>query len=55
MTQSKLDQAAQEIVSLLRNSGVFSWKVLFFEQENDGSYRPPQVYPRQSIASASTP
>lgn len=43
-----------EIVSLLRNSGIFSWKVLFFEQNRDGSYRQPQEYPRQSIASAST-
>ena len=43
-----------EIVSMLRDSGVFSWKVLFFEQHADGSYRQPEAYPRQSIASAST-
>lgn len=43
-----------EIVSLLRNSGIFSWKVLWFEQHRDGRYRPPEEYPRQSIASAST-
>lgn len=44
----------REIVSLLRKSGVFSWKVLWFEQEKDERYRAPQDYPRQSIASAST-
>ncbi|WP_345827906.1 4-alpha-glucanotransferase [Pantoea sp. BRR-3P] len=49
-----LGTVPQEIVSLLRNSGIFSWKVLFFEQHGDGSYRQPQEYPRQSIASAST-
>lgn len=49
-----LGTVPKEIVSLLRNSGIFSWKVLFFEQNRDGSYRQPQEYPRQSIASAST-
>ncbi|EJL83000.1 4-alpha-glucanotransferase [Pantoea sp. GM01] len=49
-----LGTVPQEIVSLLRNSGIFSWKVLFFEQHGDGSYRQPHAYPRQSIASAST-
>ncbi|ALV90722.1 MULTISPECIES: 4-alpha-glucanotransferase [Pantoea] len=42
------------IVRMLRSHGIFSWKVLFFEQERDGRYRPPSAYPRQSIASAST-
>lgn len=49
-----LGTVPKEIVSLLRKSGIFSWKVLFFEQHQDGSYRQPQEYPRQSIASAST-
>jgi 4-alpha-glucanotransferase len=49
-----LGTVPQEIVSLLRKSGVFSWKVLWFEQEKDERYRAPQDYPRQSIASAST-
>jgi len=43
-----------EIVGLLRASGVFSWKVMWFEQQRDGRYRLPGDYPRQSIASAST-
>ncbi len=42
------------IVRMLRSHGIFSWKVLFFEQERDGRYRLPSAYPRQSIASAST-
>jgi len=49
-----LGTVPKEIVSLLRNSGIFSWKVLFFEQHGDGSYRQPHEYPAQSIASAST-
>ncbi|MEG3127495.1 4-alpha-glucanotransferase [Pantoea cypripedii] len=49
-----LGTVPKEIVSLLRNSGIFSWKVLWFEQHHDESYRLPGEYPRQSIASAST-
>lgn len=49
-----LGTVPKEIVSLLRNSGIFSWKVLWFEQQHDGKYRTPDEYPRQSIASAST-
>lgn len=49
-----LGTVPEAIVSLLRKSGVFSWKVLWFEQEKDQRYRAPQDYPRQSIASAST-
>lgn len=49
-----LGTVPKEIVSLLRQSGIFSWKVLWFEQNRDESYRLPQEYPRQSIASAST-
>ena len=43
-----------EIVSKLRDSGVYSWKVLYFEQESDGRYRAPSDWPRQSMASATT-
>lgn len=49
-----LGTVPEEIVSLLRDSGVFSWKVLWFEQGRQGQYRAPRAYPRQSIASAST-
>ncbi|WP_158781004.1 4-alpha-glucanotransferase [Pantoea sp. BAV 3049] len=43
-----------EIVSKLRESGIYSWKVLYFEQENADRYRPPAAWPRQSMASATT-
>lgn len=49
-----LGTVPQEIVSLLRDRGIFSWKVLMFECGEDGQFRPPAAYPRQSIASAST-
>ncbi|WP_075182807.1 4-alpha-glucanotransferase [Pantoea sp. 1.19] len=43
-----------EIVGKLRDSGVYSWKVLYFEQESEDRYRAPQAWPRQSMASATT-
>lgn len=43
-----------EIVALLRKSGIYSWKVLYFEQENKDRYRSPAAWPRQSMASATT-
>ncbi|QKJ85285.1 4-alpha-glucanotransferase [Paramixta manurensis] len=43
-----------EIVGKLRDSGVYSWKVLYFEQEDSERYRAPQAWPRQSMASATT-
>ncbi len=49
-----LGTVPKEIIGKLRNNGIFSWKVLWFEQERNGAYRLPQSYPRQSIASAST-
>lgn len=49
-----LGTVPQEIISKLRNSGIFSWKVLWFEEDRHGAYRQPESWPRQSIASAST-
>ncbi|PIJ59812.1 4-alpha-glucanotransferase [Erwinia sp. OLMDLW33] len=43
-----------EIVSKLRDNGVYSWKVLYFEQEGMDRYRSPAAWPRQSMASATT-
>lgn len=43
-----------EIVDKLRKSGIYSWKVLYFEQENADNYRQPEKWPRQSMASATT-
>lgn len=43
-----------EIVSKLRDRGIYSWKVLYFEQESEDRYRAPAAWPRQSMASATT-
>ncbi|MFS2221793.1 4-alpha-glucanotransferase [Pantoea sp. B65] len=43
-----------EIIGKLRDSGVYSWKVLYFEQATADSYRAPADWPRQSMASATT-
>lgn len=43
-----------EIVSKLRNSGVYSYKVLYFENDHEKNYRAPQAYPEQSMAVATT-
>ena len=43
-----------EIIRKLHEYGIFSWKVLYFEQQADGSYRAPADWPRQSMACAST-
>ncbi|WP_067699911.1 4-alpha-glucanotransferase [Erwinia sp. ErVv1] len=49
-----LGTVPQEIVALLRDSGIYSWKVLYFEQQDKDSYRSPEAWPRQSMASATT-
>jgi len=43
-----------EIIGKLRDSGVYSWKVLYFEQESADRYRAPDAWPAQSMASATT-
>lgn len=49
-----LGTVPKEIVAMLRRSGIYSWKVLFFEQDKPDSYRSPASWPRQSMASATT-
>ena len=49
-----LGTVPKEIVARLRNAGIYSWKVLYFEQENHDRYRAPAAWPRQSVASATT-
>ncbi|MFD1800816.1 4-alpha-glucanotransferase [Mixta tenebrionis] len=49
-----LGTVPQEIVGKLRSSGIYSWKVLFFEQESADCYRAPQQWQRQAMASATT-
>ncbi len=43
-----------EIVSKLRNSGVYSYKVLYFESDAEKTFRAPALYPEQSMAVATT-
>ncbi|ARJ41622.1 4-alpha-glucanotransferase [Pantoea alhagi] len=49
-----LGTVPQEIIGKLRRSGIYSWKVLYFEQESADRYRAPQQWPRQSMASGAT-
>ncbi len=43
-----------EIVGKLRDSGVYSYKVLYFENDHEKTFRAPQAYPAQSMAVATT-
>jgi 4-alpha-glucanotransferase len=43
-----------EIVSKLRDSGVYSYKVLYFESDHEKQFRAPKAYPEQSMAVATT-
>ncbi|RKQ39484.1 4-alpha-glucanotransferase [Enterobacter sp. R1(2018)] len=43
-----------EIVAKLRDSGVYSYKVLYFEHDNEKQFRAPKAWPKQSMAVATT-
>lgn len=43
-----------EIVSKLRESGVYSYKVLYFERDEENNFRAPQSYPVQAMATITT-
>ena len=43
-----------EIVSKLRESGVYSYKVLYFERDEENNFRAPQSYPFQAMATITT-
>ncbi len=43
-----------EIVSKLREGGVYSYKVLYFERDEENSFRAPQSYPVQAMATLTT-
>jgi 4-alpha-glucanotransferase len=37
-----------------RDSGVYSYKVLYFENDHEKTFRAPKAYPEQSMAVATT-
>lgn len=43
-----------EIVSKLREGGVYSYKVLYFERDSENNFRAPQSYPVQAMATITT-
>lgn len=43
-----------EIVDKLQESGIYSYKVLFFEQDEAHQFRAPLDYPRQAMATVTT-
>jgi 4-alpha-glucanotransferase len=43
-----------EIVSKLREGGVYSYKVLYFERDVENNFRAPQSYPVQAMATITT-
>ena len=43
-----------EIVGKLRDSGIYSYKVLYFEHDAENQFRAPQSYPVQAMATITT-
>ena len=49
-----LGTVPEAIVDKLRDGGVYSYKVLWFEQTSETGFRPPASWPRQAMAVATT-
>jgi 4-alpha-glucanotransferase len=49
-----LGTVPKEIVASLRDSGVYSYKVLYFEHDKNYAYRPPEDYVSQAMATVTT-
>lgn len=49
-----LGTVPQAIVGKLQQAGVYSYKVLYFEQTSKTAFRPPSHWPRQAMAVATT-
>ncbi|RJT32031.1 4-alpha-glucanotransferase [Rahnella woolbedingensis] len=49
-----LGTVPKEIIASLRDSGVYSYKVLYFEHDKNFVYRPPQDYVSQAMATVTT-
>jgi 4-alpha-glucanotransferase len=49
-----LGTVPDEVREALHRFGIFSYRVLYFEQDRDGRFRTPQEYPRDALVSATT-
>jgi 4-alpha-glucanotransferase len=49
-----LGTVPDEAREVLHRFGILSYRLLYFEQNNDGRFRPPQEYPRDALVSATT-
>jgi 4-alpha-glucanotransferase len=49
-----LGTVPDEARAVLHRFGILSYRLLYFEQDGNGRFRPPQEYPRHALASATT-
>jgi 4-alpha-glucanotransferase len=49
-----LGTVPQEVREAMREHGIYSYRVLFFERRENGSFRRPEEYPRDSLVTVST-
>jgi len=49
-----LGTVPDEAREVLHRFGILSYRLLYFEQDNYGRFRPPQEYPRDALVSATT-
>jgi 4-alpha-glucanotransferase len=49
-----LGTVPDEAREVLHRFGILSYRLLYFEQDNQGRFRPPQEYPREALVSATT-
>jgi 4-alpha-glucanotransferase len=49
-----LGTVPDEAREVLQRFGILSYRLLYFEQDNNGRFRPPQEYPRDALVSATT-
>jgi (1->4)-alpha-D-glucan 1-alpha-D-glucosylmutase len=49
-----LGTVSDELRTILRDTGVLSYRVLYFERTSDGGFRPPHEYPSQALVCVGT-
>lgn len=49
-----LGTVPDEAREVLHRFGILSYRLLYFEQDNNGRFRPPQEYPRDALVSVTT-